>query len=83
LTAHINTISGSETMLDATLNMHREPWTAATLGRTLRQFPMMTAKVIATIHWEAWRLHRKKVPFIPHPGVKGQAEKPQVEGTRA
>ena len=71
LTAHIDTMRGEERMLDATLTLEREPWTATAFGRVLRRFPMMTAKVIGAIHWEALKLYRKHVPFIPHPGAQG------------
>jgi DUF1365 family protein len=54
---------------DATLRLQYRPWTAAQMRRTLLQFPWMTARVIAAIHWEAFRLWRKglAVQPIPHP----------------
>jgi DUF1365 family protein len=29
--------------------------------------PMMTLGVMARIHWQAWRLWRLRVPFVPKP----------------
>ena len=31
-------------------------------------FPWVTAKTVAAIHWEAVRLWLKKVPVVHHPG---------------
>ena len=53
--------------MDATLQLEREPWTAHAFACILRRFPAMTAKVIAAIHWEAWKLYRKQIPFVPQP----------------
>jgi DUF1365 family protein len=44
---------------DATLQLTYRPWTPHEIRRTLIQFPLMTAKVIAAIHWEALRLSLK------------------------
>jgi uncharacterized protein len=41
---------------DATLQMHYRAWTPREIRRALMQFPLMTAKVFAAIHWEALRL---------------------------
>ncbi len=68
LVAHIRTLEGARPSLDATLALHREPWSAPALHRALRRFPWVTLKVIAAIHWEALRLYLKRVPVVPHPG---------------
>ena len=52
-----------ERVFDASLALVRRPITNAALLR----FPLMTAKVIAAIHWEALRLGLKRVPFHTHP----------------
>jgi DUF1365 family protein len=44
---------------DATLQLEYRPWTPAEIRRALLQFPFMTAKVMAAIHWEALRLSLK------------------------
>lgn len=74
LIAHMNTCKLSESgaheqnNFDATLTLRHEPWTSRALTRALLRFPWMTAKVIAAIHWEAFRLHIKGAPFFRHPG---------------
>ena len=73
LVAHMNTISqgvGGHSHLDATLTLNREPWSAPALRRALVRFPVMTAKVIGAIHWEALKLFVKRVPFIRHPAKR-------------
>ncbi|MDA1072092.1 MAG: DUF1365 domain-containing protein [Proteobacteria bacterium] len=46
------------------------------LVRALLRFPLMTAKVIAAIHFEALRLWLKRMPFHPH----RRATAPEVMG---
>jgi len=68
--AHMNTIERSaspQPFFDATLVLEREPWTARNLGRVLLRHPLMTAKVIGAIHWQALRLFLKRVPVFTHP----------------
>lgn len=57
-----------EATLDTTLKMQRHPWTAANLRRTLFRYPLVTARTVAAIHWQALLLYFKQVPFVPHPG---------------
>jgi uncharacterized protein len=68
LVAHMNTLEAGESFFDATLTLHRAPWSARSLHRALLSHPWMTAKVIAAIHWQALRLYFKKVPVFTHPG---------------
>jgi DUF1365 family protein len=67
LVVHMDTIENGQALFDATLNLHRRPWTAGSLHSALLAHPWMTAKVIAAIHWEALRIYLKKVPVFTHP----------------
>jgi DUF1365 family protein len=64
----INYQEGRE-VFDATLSLDRREWTRRELHRALRQFPWMTAKVVAAIHWQAMKLKFKGVPVVSHPGA--------------
>jgi DUF1365 family protein len=70
LVAHMNTLDGGHSFFDATLTLERTPWTSASLTRALVRQPWMTAKVIASIHWEALRLWWKRVPVHTHPAKR-------------
>ncbi len=65
LLVHIET-EGSK-FFDATLVMNRKEISSASLARVLVQFPLMTAKVIVAIYFEALRLWLKKTPVFQHP----------------
>lgn len=71
LTAHMTVRgqceSSTSRIFDATLRLTRRPWTAAAWRRTLFDQPLMTAKVIAAIHWQALRLRMKGLPVQPFP----------------
>ena len=71
LVAHMNVVprggAGRRVIFDATLTLRRQPWTAASLRTALVRYPLMTAKVIAAIHWEALRLRLKGLPVLPMP----------------
>ena len=68
LTSHCATYENGEKLFDSSLNMERREWSRRQLQRTLTEFPWVTLKVIAAIHWEAARLLLKRVPVISHPG---------------
>jgi DUF1365 family protein len=70
LVAHMNVLRGNATMLDATLQLERHAWTSANLTRTLAEYPFVTGKVIAAIHWQAVKLLVKGVPVFTHPARK-------------
>jgi len=70
LVAHMNTIErgGAYKLLDATLTLERQPWTAHNWRNVLLRHPWMTGKVIAAIHWQALLLFLKRIPVFTHPG---------------
>ncbi|WP_245259131.1 DUF1365 domain-containing protein [Salinarimonas rosea] len=54
-------------VLTAVFAGRRRALTTAGLAAALVRTPLMTAKVVAAIHWEALRLWAKGVPVVPHP----------------
>ncbi len=70
LSVHMQNIIKEEKYFDATLTLERRVLSARSLNRVLVQYPVMTAKVVAMIHWQALRLWAKRVPFYEHPKYK-------------
>lgn len=56
-----------EREFDATLHLARRPLGGANLARVLWRFPLMTATVVAAIHWQALRLWLRGTPVHDHP----------------
>lgn len=55
-------------LLHTAISGQARPWSAKTLLTTLARMPLMTLGVYARIHWQAWKLWRKGVPFLgAHP----------------
>lgn len=79
LVAHMSTLDVDGACFDATLTLNRHPWSALT-GALIAQ-PMMTAKVIAAIHWQALRLWIKGVPVFTHPARAPKTDVKAVQGS--
>ena len=54
-------------LLQTSVSGTLEPVTAASLRRSLWRYPAMTLGVMARIHWQAFKIWRKHVPFIRKP----------------
>lgn len=63
LEIHIDDRDGSDRLLLTSLTGKRVPLTTWNLARLTLRCPLVTLKVITMIHWEAWRLWMKKLPF--------------------
>lgn len=75
LSVHMENRKDGELVFDATLGMHRRPFTGRSLAGALARWPFMTAKVTAGIYWQALRLRLKGCPFHTHPDKRPEAAK--------
>jgi DUF1365 family protein len=64
---------------DALLALRRREITGASLAFALARFPLLGAQVLASIYWQAFRLHRKSAPVFPHPALAGAHARPELE----
>ena len=67
LSLNLETVFRGERHLDATLALKRREIDSASLAGILIEHPWMTAKVVASIYWQALKLGIKKTPFYNHP----------------
>jgi len=75
LAVHMDSRQDDGRLFDATLLLRRRELGAAALARVLARYPLMTARVIGAIHWQAFRLWLKRCPVHPHPGwSRGEGE---------
>jgi uncharacterized protein len=63
LKIHIDDRDGDDRLLISALTGRRVPLTTWNLCKLTAKSPLITLKVIAMIHWEAFRLWWKKIPF--------------------
>jgi DUF1365 family protein len=75
LVAHMQTIREGAVLFDATLSLERRPWNATEIRRALLRYPVMTARVMAGIHWQALQLWWKGVPLVPRLTYNGVGER--------
>lgn len=60
-----------EPILDAWFTGKRRPLSDVTLVRAALSIPLLTLKVLAGIHWEAFKLWRKGIPLFRHAPTPG------------
>jgi len=53
-------------VFEAYLKLERQPFTNASARRLLLRKPAMTAFILAGIHWQAFKLFIKGIPYIPY-----------------
>ena len=68
LRIHMDVRVGEHTEMDATLALERRPLNGAQLARALLHYPLMSARVVMAIYWQAFRLWLKGIPFHGHGG---------------
>ena len=68
LRVHIVSRQAGAKVFEATLALRRRSITGANLAAALARFPLLTARIVALIHWQALRLWLKRAPFHAHPG---------------
>ena len=69
LAVHMRCLQEGAELFNATMLLRRRPLQAGAMAATLLRFPLMTARVVLAIHWQALVLWLKRVPFYAHPGV--------------
>lgn len=67
LAAHVADFENGEKVFDATFIARRVPLTTRALAGVLLRNPLMPARVIAWIHWQALKLWLKNVPVFTRP----------------
>lgn len=72
LAVHMENWRAGERLFDATLSMQRHPIDGLALASVLARRPLMSAKVVAGIHWQAALLWLNRIPFHEHPQWKTQ-----------
>jgi DUF1365 family protein len=67
LLVHMQNYERGSRVFDATLSLSRAPLDGVNLARALLQFPLMTARVVAAIYWQALCLALRRTPIHGHP----------------
>ncbi|MEO0650550.1 MAG: DUF1365 domain-containing protein [Planctomycetota bacterium] len=70
LSVSMKNLESGEPVFEAELFLQRSEMTRPQLRRALMRYPRMTAKVFASIYWQAALLWSKRAPFFPHPRAR-------------
>jgi DUF1365 family protein len=73
LSVHIESSRAQTAVFDATLSLHRQELTRASLARMTARYPFATVRVLALIYGHALGLKLAGAPFHPHPGAAGRS----------
>jgi uncharacterized protein len=74
LVSRIQNIDDEGRIFEATLGLQRKPLTTTNLTRMLLNYPFMTAQIALGIYFQAFRLWRRRIPFVSHPDKKSKHE---------
>ena len=66
LRVHMDVLREGCREFDASLSLQRRELDGRALARLLWRYPLMTARVLGAIHWQALRLWLKQVPVYDH-----------------
>jgi len=78
LTVHMENEEGGRRLFDATMVLARREISGPALASALVRHPLITAKVVGAIYWNALRLWARGVPFFEHPGPPRAAAEEKV-----
>ena len=67
LRVHMDVADAEQRQFDATLVLDRAPVTAGNLAWALLRFPLLTLKILWSIHWQALLIYCKRNPVYDHP----------------
>ncbi len=67
LQVHIENHQHGGKLFDASLGLERRPLIASQMAGVLVRFPLITAKLVLAIYFQALRLWLKKTPIVDHP----------------
>jgi DUF1365 family protein len=67
LAVHMVDHQDGQKLFDATLVLERREITGSSLAQALLAFPLMTARVVGAIYFQALRLWLKRIPLHTHP----------------
>ena len=70
LSVYMANMQDGKRFFDASITMARKEISGRSLAGVLVRFPLLTAKVIGAIYWQALRLWLKRCPFYKHPGKR-------------
>jgi len=68
LSVYMANARDGERFFDAAMLLRRTEISAWSLASALMRYPLQTAKIIVSIHWQALRLWVKRCPVYAHPG---------------
>lgn len=67
LKVHLANAQNAQTIFEAGMSLQRQPLTRQNLRRMTMRYPLMTAKILTAIYFQALQLWWKKCPSYTHP----------------